>query len=129
MSPKVEEVDRYNETRKYPLVYDSEKDPVVVQETELMAAEAKKEAKGASGDSDMGSDVEEVPVESEGSTSDDSSDSEDAREDDDDEWADVELAKIARAARKKKKARKVFGPVDKVYSICLLSSTSIYYCL
>ncbi|KAJ6491089.1 hypothetical protein C8R45DRAFT_928912 [Mycena sanguinolenta] len=119
MSLKVEEVDLYNETRKYPLVYDSERDAVVVQETELMAAEAKKEVKGASGDSDVGSDGEDVPVESKGGTSDDSSDLDDAREDDDDEWGYVELAKIARAARKKTKTRKVFGPVDNIHYVAV----------
>ncbi|KAF7346736.1 Reverse transcriptase-RNase H-integrase [Mycena sanguinolenta] len=119
MSPKVEEVDLYNETRKYPLVYDPAKDPVVVQEMELMAAEAKKEAKNVSGDSDMGSDVEEVPVESEGSTSEDSSDSDEEQADDGGEWEDVELATATRSARKNKKARKVFTPVDKVHSVAV----------
>jgi hypothetical protein len=59
MTPTIEEVDLYNETRKFPLAYDSTVDPVVVRETELMAEEAKNESRGkANGDSD--SDVEEV---------------------------------------------------------------------
>jgi hypothetical protein len=74
MSPKVEDLDLHNETRKYPLVYDSTVDPVVVREMELMAVEAKSETgKKVSGDSDVGSNVE---MGSEGSTSENSADSE-----------------------------------------------------
>ncbi|KAJ6529101.1 hypothetical protein B0H10DRAFT_2239846 [Mycena sp. CBHHK59/15] len=45
MSPPPEKIDLYNETRRYPLAYDSIVDPVVVREMELMAAEAKTEAR------------------------------------------------------------------------------------
>ncbi|KAJ7324027.1 hypothetical protein DFH08DRAFT_1085349 [Mycena albidolilacea] len=120
MSLKVEEFDLYNETRKFPLVYDSTVDPVVVREMELMAAEAKSETKkDLSQDSDAGSDVEEVESED---TSEDSSDSADEEMDeemdeDDDEWEDdSEVPKAAKSARKKKaKAPKVFTPVDKAF--------------
>jgi hypothetical protein len=127
MSLEVEDLDLYDETRKYPLAYDSTVDPVVVQEMELMAAEAKRETgKKASGDSDVGSDVETA---SEGSTSEDSSDSEYEEADEgDDEWEDVsDVPKAVKGAKKKKaKASKVFTPVDKVYSVCVVMSTLIY---
>ncbi|KAF8214478.1 hypothetical protein K438DRAFT_1749592 [Mycena galopus ATCC 62051] len=119
MSPKVEDLDLYNETCKYPLVYDSTVDPVVVREVELMATEAKSETgKKVSGDSDVGSDVE---TGSEGSTSEDSSDSEYEVDEGDDEWENVsDVPKAVKGAKKKKvKAPKVFTPVDKIHCVAV----------
>jgi hypothetical protein len=113
MSPPPEEIDLYNETRRYPLAYDSTVDPVVVREMELMTAEAKAEAlKNVSEDSDVGSDVEEVV--SDQSTSEDSSDSESEEVEDNEEWEDVGEALKTNKGKKKAKKPKVFTPVDKV---------------
>ena len=75
MSPALENVNMYNENCKFPLVYDSETDLIVIRKMELMAVEMETQ-KDVSADLDMDSDVE---IES---MSDDSSDSESDRAED-----------------------------------------------
>ncbi|KAF7348260.1 Reverse transcriptase-RNase H-integrase [Mycena sanguinolenta] len=102
MTPTLGTVDMYEESRKFPLVYDPNMDPAVMAEMELMAKETNEKGKGG----DSGSDVEVVDVEGDVSTS-DSSESED-------EWVDedaIEIHTVAvhilRSEIRRKKARRL----------------------
>ncbi|KAF7370112.1 Reverse transcriptase-RNase H-integrase [Mycena sanguinolenta] len=82
MTPTLGTVDMYEESHKFPLVYDPNMDPAVMAEMELMAKETNEKGKGG----DSGSDVEVVDVEGDVSTS-DSSESED-------EWVDEDAIEV-----------------------------------
>lgn len=114
MSPTVQDLDMYEESRKFPLVYDPAADPVVIAEMELMAQEATKLASRKNGavDSETDSDVEER-----GSDEDDSSETE-SESDSDDEWVEVDDSRPKPPkgkGSKPKKPKKAFTPVDKVF--------------
>ncbi|KAF7296753.1 Reverse transcriptase-RNase H-integrase [Mycena indigotica] len=133
LTPAAEEVDLYEQNRKFPLVYTPETDPLVAEDTALMKAEAKSEGKkganktaAVSNESGSGSDIEiDAPDQYS-----DTSNSGDSDSETDDEWADVDEAsddglttkkttKTATKGGKRKSKKKVWTPVTKVHAVCV----------
>lgn len=126
-TPTTAEVDLYTENRKYPLVYDPDQDPQVIEEMQLMAAELKSGETEVRSDSDTDSNGEEDASDSEGSEPDDGLWVDEVEDEDeaDDSGAESDedaitkptkpVKKSAKATKaKSKKAKKIYTPIDKV---------------